>query len=59
MIMFVMGRFIGLRKGMRRLCKSFSLLSLTFRFWGRGKYFLGFVLGLFGGGGSFDVKNIG
>lgn len=34
MIMFVMGRFIGLRKGMRRLCKSFSLLSLTFRFWG-------------------------
>lgn len=46
MIMFVMGRFIGLRKGMRRLCKSFSLYLSLFVF-GGGVFFI------------FDVKNIG
>lgn len=34
MIMFVMGRFIGLRKEMRRLCKSFSLFIFNFSFLG-------------------------
>lgn len=30
MIMFVMGRFIGLRKGMRRLCKLVIYIFLLF-----------------------------
>lgn len=39
MIMFVMGRFIGLRKGMRRRCKSFSLYLSLFVFGGGVKIF--------------------